>query len=110
MRKWVYNLKFRSRCPSFTIAGYQFHRVDDYAEKVVRLQHLVNSHSEFKFLVNTGEHIITAHVDTPQTEEKAVLEWGDDSESTALSDILLLLSIFTGRDVFVMNTPPRKGH
>lgn len=102
MRKQVYNLEFPSWCPEMTIFGYRFTRVDNYANQVVRLQHMVTVYSEFEIRANTGEHAITAYVDFPECEEKAVLEWADSS-NTALSDILLLLSIFTGRDVFVVD-------
>ena len=83
-----------------TVFGYRFTRVEEYADRVVRLQHLVTRYSEFKIRANTGEHAITAYVDIPEHEERPVLVWVD-SNSTALSDILLLLSIFTQRDVFV---------
>ena len=83
-----------------TVFGYRFTRVEEYADRVVRLQHLVTRYSEFEIRANTGEHAITAYVDIPEHEERPVLEWVD-SNSTALSDVLLLLSIFTQRDVFV---------
>ncbi len=99
MRKHVYNLQFPLLCSEMTIFGYRFTKVDDYADRIIRLQHLGTSYSEFEIRANTGEHAITAYVDIPEHEEKAVLEWAD-SNSTALSDVLLLLSIFTKRDVF----------
>lgn len=102
MRKWVYNLVFPPWCPGMTIFGYRFTRLEDYRDRVVCLQHLVTSYSEFEIRANTGEHTITACADLPEQEEKAVLEWAD-SDATALSDILLLLSLFTGRDVFVVD-------
>jgi hypothetical protein len=101
MRKNIYNLEFPSWCPEITILGYRFSRVEDYQDRVIRLQYLNTSFSEFRVPANTGEHAITAYVDTPDHEEDAVLEWGDD-DSTALTDILLLLSIFTQRDVFAV--------
>jgi hypothetical protein len=55
--------------------------------------------AEFDIRVNTGEHAITAYVDLPEQEDDAILEWAGD-QNTALMDILLLLSIFTGREVF----------
>ncbi len=102
MRKWVYNLVFPYRCPGMTIFGYRFTRLEDYSDRVVRLQHLVTSYSEFEIRANTGEHVVTAYVDLPEQEERAILEWAD-GEATALSDILLLLSLFRGRDVFVVD-------
>jgi hypothetical protein len=100
VKKIVYNLEFPSWCPEITIFGYRFSRVVDYEEKLFRLQHLVPMHSEFQLRLNTGEHSATAIVDMPEKEETAVLEWAD-ANSTALNDIILLLSIFRGRDIFV---------
>jgi hypothetical protein len=58
--------------------------------------------------MNTGTHAVTAFVDLPLKENKPVIEWGDKN-ATALDDILLLLSIFTLRDVFAMPEPIEKG-
>jgi hypothetical protein len=102
MRKDVYNLEFPSWCPGITLFGYRFSRVDNYQEQVCRLQHLGTVHSEFKVSANTGAHAITAYVEIPEQEESAILEWGNNN-ATALNDILLLLSIFTKRDVFVVD-------
>jgi hypothetical protein len=107
MQKFVFNLEFPSWCPAVNIHGYQFTRVDDYAEKVLRLQHQYPFHSEFKISQTIGEHVITAHVDLPKHEDKAVLGWSKPN-APALNDILLLLSIFCGRDVFVSGRD--KGH
>jgi len=101
MRKRIYNLEFPSWCPSMTIYGYRFIRVDDYGDRIARLQYLVTSQSEFAISANTGEHAITAYVELPKHEDNAVLEWANGG-NTALSDVLLLLSIFTGRDVFAV--------
>jgi len=100
MKRSVYNLEFPSRCPEMTLFGYRFTRVDNYQEQICRLQHLGTIYSEFKITANTGTHAITACVEVPEHEERAVLEW-TDNDASALSDILLLLSIFTQRDVFV---------
>ncbi len=101
MKKLVYNLVFPSWCSEISIFGYKFIRVEDYQDKVVRLQHLNTSISEFEIPANTGEHAITAYAEIPENEESVVLEWADSY--TALSDILLLLSIFTKREVFTIN-------
>ncbi len=100
MRKLVYNLEFPSWCPAMNIYGYKFSRVEDYAEKVLRLQHQFAFQSEFRISPTMGEHVITAYVDIPEHEDKAVLEWSKP-KATALADLLLLLSIFSGRDVFL---------
>ena len=103
MRKEVYNLEFRSYCPEMTIFGYRFTRVDDYREKIASLQHPLSTvYSEFEIHANTGKHAATAYVDLPEREEKPVIKW-HGSDNTALNDILLLLSLFTGRDVFTVD-------
>jgi hypothetical protein len=55
--------------------------------------------SEFRIHVNSGENVITAFVDFPENEPTAVFDWTGPTTS-ALTDILLLISIFTRRDVF----------
>ncbi len=98
----VYDLEFPSWCPELNIFGYRFTRVDDYREKFLSLQHLVSSISEFAEEPNTGTHSITAFVELPDSEEEeAVLDWSG-SNNTALMDVLLLLALFTGRDVFAL--------
>jgi hypothetical protein len=100
MQKRIYNLEFPSWCPALTIYGYKFTRVDNYAEEVLRLQHLVPKQSEFRISRTMGKHTKTAYVELPEQEDKAVLEWSN-SNATALQDVLFLLSIFVGRDVFL---------
>lgn len=100
MTRSIYNLEFPSWCPELTIFGYRFTRVENYQEQVIRLQHLGSSIAEFEKRSNTGGHAITANVEIPKPEEQAILKWSG-SNNSALSDVLLLLSIFTGRDVFV---------
>ena len=108
MRKLIYNLEFPSWCPAMKIYGYEFTRVEDYAEKVLRLQHLTWIQSEFRIPPTMGEHTITAYVDLPEQEDKAVLEWSNPN-ATALVDVLLLLSIFSGRDVFLSESDKADG-
>lgn len=106
--RWVYNLVFPQRCQQLTIYGYVFSRVDEYKERVQALQHLITFNREFSQPINTGTHAITAHLDLPSKEKKPVIEWGN-KKATALNDILLLLSIFTHRDVFAEPQPIEKG-
>lgn len=56
-------------------------------------------HSEFSIEAITGNHATTAFVEIPPLEEKAVLDFNNRS-TKALKDILLLLSIFNGREIF----------
>ena len=109
MKKEVYNLEFPSWCKEITVFGYHFARVNDYRDRLASLQHWINFHSEFEIRPNTGNHAVTAYVDLPEREEKSVLK-RSGSVNTALSDILLLLSIFTGRDVFTVDTTSAAGN
>lgn len=97
--KYIYNLEFPSHCNEFDIFGYKFKRVDDYKEKVKSIQHLISVHSEFSIDATTGNHAITAFVKIPTVEKKAVLDYYTKS-TKALKDILLLLSLFNGREIF----------
>jgi hypothetical protein len=101
LRKKVYNLEFGPWSQGFEVYGYKFSRIENYEEKVISLQHLASGDSEFELKMNTGNHAITAYVDIPEKEERAVLEWAN-SDSTALMDIILLITLFTGRDIFVV--------
>jgi hypothetical protein len=65
---------------------------------------LITFSSEFEIHPITGKHAITAYVDLPENEQEAALAWAGGSNTTPLSDILLLLSIFTRRDVFVVDS------
>lgn len=101
MKHQIFNFEFPSWCDQITIYGYRFTRLEDYENRLSKLQHLSSIHAEFQILVNTGEHSATSSIEYPKREPKAVLEWVEGN-STALNDILLLLTIFTGRDVFVI--------
>lgn len=103
--RWIYNLVFPRGCRQLTIYGYAFRGVDEYEERVQSLQHLIG---ELGRPINTGTHAITASVDLPSKEKKPVIEWAD-KKATALDDILLLLSIFTHRDVFATPDPIEEG-
>ncbi|BBB47144.1 hypothetical protein [Pelolinea submarina] len=97
----VYNLEFPSWCPELNIVGYRFLRVDDYQQKLQNLQHVISYSSEFAIKKNTGTHSLTAFVEIPKNEEKAIFNWSG-RDNIALMDVLLLLTLFTGRDVFTL--------
>lgn len=100
MERPVYNLEFRPGSKRLEIDGYTFERVSNYAEQHKKLQFLVTCHgSEFTVTVQTGQHVHTANVSGPDSGSPSVIPW-QDQEPTALYDILLLLRLFTGRDVF----------
>lgn len=104
MIRQVNNLEFPSWCHEMTIFGYRFYRVEEYRERLLRLQHRIHEFAEFEIKPNTGGHAITANVEIPEREEAAALGWSG-SGNTALADILLLLCLFTKRDVFLDREP-----
>ncbi|MBK8905860.1 MAG: hypothetical protein IPM53_32055 [Anaerolineaceae bacterium] len=99
MKRPIYNLKFPYYCNELNIFQYHFTRTPDYSDKLNQLQHLGSVFSEFKISPNTGKHAVTGFVELPSPEPSAILEWSGEA-NTALMDILLLLSLFTGREVF----------
>lgn len=109
VKKEIYNLEFPSWCQEMTIFGYKFNRLDDYKSRLADLQHFITTHAEFTINPNSGKHAITAYVDIPDTEEKAVIGQGNNTRTT-LNDILLLLSLFTKRDVFTTDATERSAN
>jgi hypothetical protein len=105
MRYGVYNLEFPNWCSEMTIGGYRFTRRDDYEARLLQLQHPTGMICEFVVEVENGTHAETAIVEAPDPEPAAVLDWPDGS--TAIRDILLLLSIFTLRDVVAVGDKAR---
>ena len=98
----VYNFEFPPYVDSLSLNGYIFKRVQDYGDKLGQLQHihhLDKRFGEFGRTPNYGGHAITAEVITPTPEPPAILKWGKQGV-THLDDILLLLSLFTGRHVW----------
>jgi hypothetical protein len=104
----VYNLEFRPHCTRLEIDGYVFERVPDYSERRSKLQSLINSAgSEGYDTVRTGEHVHTANVTGPSPGPSAVIPW-QFPNATAIDDILLLLKLFTQRDVFTVDFDPNQ--
>ena len=99
----VYNLVFPEYSPeTMNIAGYTFRKADNYIEQIKKLSWLEGTiYDNIGIIPNVGEHIITATVETPQIEEKSVFMWVF-KKSKAIRDILLLLGLFTGREVFAV--------
>ena len=105
----VYNLEFPAYIHILNIAGYIFKRVVGYENAFLGLQHIIEvSGSEFPIKLNTGTHQQTATVEIPEEEEIAILPWAKKSKFTKLQDVLLFLTLFTGRNVFAFNPGEEK--
>ena len=101
----VYNLEFPHKIEEFKIGDYIFKKIENYEEAYNRMMHLYTSAGgEYSFERQTGSHQITATVEIPSVEKKYALPWSDTEppQLTQLHDILLLLTIFTGREIFVL--------
>ena len=99
--EWVYNLQFPDYITEMKIGEYLFKRVDTYEDSFSKLQHLGTvSGTEYEIKSKTGMNEVTATVEFPTVEKNAVLS-SYQKKPKQLHDILLLLSLFTGRDVFV---------
>jgi len=69
----------------------------------------VTSHgSEFTKTTQTGGHAHTANVTCPPNVPDAIIPWEHDDQA-ALDDIVLLLRLFTQRDVFIPTPMPIGG-
>ena len=103
MPHFVYNLEFPSWTQELAICGYRFYRTTEYKARCANLHRLTSIHSEFYTPAHSGTHAHTAYVDVPATEAGSILRPG--TKATALDDILLLLSLFTCREVFATPEP-----
>lgn len=98
----VYNLEFEWPDRPMRIASYEFVPAKDYEARFSKLQHLVTVHKHTGTIkACTGGHVVTGQVMLPLKEKRAALGWGHENP-TELNDILLLLSLFTGRKVFTL--------
>ncbi len=99
----VYNLEFPSYVHEMNMAGYRFVRTSNYGDVLQKLHQKVEViGSEFPTTPCTGTHQITSSVDIPDTEQPAILPWNTDMRTTLLQDVLLFLTLFTGRNVFAL--------
>ncbi len=97
--KVVFNLVFPDYVNTLKIGEYTFTRVKNYEERLLSMFHLGEIWAEFHIIPNTGSHAHTSDVVFPYPESLSHLAWNDE-DTTALNDILLLLSLFTKRNVF----------
>jgi hypothetical protein len=104
----VYNLEFQWPDEKMRIGPYVFVPAEDYQERYLELQHLVAVHGGHHGSIKpcTGSHQITGTVVCPEEQRVAALGWGHKAP-TELDDILLLLSMFTLRKVFVLDAEDR---
>lgn len=94
----IYNLEFEAHGDSMIVAGYRFTRHPEYRERIHMMNHIISSVHEFDIKPTTGSHVITGNVELPPKERRSKLPW--QTNQTELKDVELLLSLFTGRDVF----------
>lgn len=106
----IYNLKFEWPDEKMVIEPYVFTPAEGYRGRYLRLQHLVDVGGGYcgSTKAVTGEHQVTGSVLLPDGGPPAALGWGYPNP-TALDDILLLLSIFTGRKVFALDPAEAEG-
>lgn len=105
----VYNLEFPTYNQNLDISGYKFVRVPNYNEAFSLLAHKINvSGSEFPIVPTTGTHQQTATVEVPDHEQEPILPWDKSGNYKKLQDILLFLTLFTGRNVFALNPGEEK--
>ncbi len=96
----VYNLVFPDNVQEMNLGGYIFKRLSEYTENYSKMMWLVNSSGpEFTTQIQTGSHQATASV--LEVGTRKALPWREE-DATKLTDICLILSIFTGRHVFAL--------
>lgn len=97
----VFNLEFPAHCEAFTIGEYKFSRIEDYKNSVLSLSCVGDSFHEYQFKHKTGKHSVTANVEWTGKRLSSALSTDHEKRATSsLDDALLLLSLFTRRDVF----------
>lgn len=95
----VCNLEFPAYVNELSIGGYRFVRLPNYQERVCELHHEGTRVHEFEIAEHNGINRPTARVYLPSDEKPAVFKWADNN-ATSLQDVLLLLTLFTKREVF----------
>jgi hypothetical protein len=105
----IYNLQFPDYIKTLNIGGYKFKRIKNYPQAFAGLQHIVHAlGAELPMIPNTGTHQFTAIVEIPKKEKAPILPWDKKYKHTRLNDVLLLLSLFTGRNVFSLHEEEEK--
>ena len=98
----VYNLEFPYGIDTFAIGNFTFSRAADYPDRIKELGHRANCYDCDVGEVDrqAGIHAVTGSLVAPKTRQTAALDHGTH-DPDALDDVILLLSLFTSRDVFV---------
>lgn len=100
MKMIIYNLEFPAYLKILVLDGYEIKRLENYEEAYSKMMWLADSSgSEFSTNIQTGQHQATGIVE--EIGKQSTLPWGN-SDSTRLNGICLILSLFTGRNVFAL--------
>lgn len=104
----IYNLEFPEKVHTLTLDGYEIKRLPNYKNAHSKMMWLVNSNGgEFSTKDQTGQHQATASV--KEINKKPSLPWRN-KQATRLNDICLVLSLFTGRNVFAIDEAIHKSN
>lgn len=110
MEKYVFNLEFPHYKDTFEIEGYVFSRIEEYKERFLSLQHNVACFgSEYNVKRISGSNQITGKVRNLVEENPAYLEWKDEN-AKRIFDVLLALTLSTGRDIGSLDTSLENGN
>ena len=97
----VYNLLFPDHVEELHIGDCLFKRSNDYAKIYKDMMWITSMQGvEIDHKANFGSHQITAIAECPSKHRPAVLPW-NEKNPTQLHDIAFLLTLFTGRNVFL---------
>ncbi len=108
----IYNLHFPNNVDCFSVGSYKFSRVPDYSDQMNKLSHSYALRAGYdSHNVCDGVHAITAIMEVPKNQKKAILPWQDPNDPKSPKeylDILLILSLLTGRNVFAKTWDDKK--
>lgn len=101
MKGVVYNLEFPSEIDEISVGGYRFVKLPDYEQRYEKLCRFIGMNH---LPPTTGENVVTAQLLCTGQEPDATLRVHDGKK--AIEDIILLLTLFTGRNVFWLDQEP----
>ncbi|MBD3672735.1 MAG: hypothetical protein HUJ26_04335 [Planctomycetaceae bacterium] len=94
----VYNLEFPEGRDELIFGDFHFIKQPDYREKYKCLSHYSDHTGSYSAQKNSGSHQMTAQLHCDESFSKSVL-FHPDIEYGILHDLIVLLSIFTSRDI-----------